>query len=122
MRVWLRGNSRLNMVYFATMSYELIKQAIETKTAISGVYRGRVRELCPHVLGYKGGRAQALFYQFGGESSSGLGPDGDPGNWRCMFISELSDVSLMDGERWHTASNHSSTQPCVDDIEVEVRY
>ena len=60
-------------------------------------------------------RQQALFYQFDGHSSSGLGPDGSPGNWRCMFLDELSDVSAEQGE-WHTAPNHTRPQTCVDDL------
>ena len=56
------------------MAYELIKQAIIEKKQVIATYRGLQREMSPHVLGHKGLRPQALFYQFGGESSSGLKP------------------------------------------------
>jgi hypothetical protein len=74
------------------------------------------------VIGKKNGRARALLYQFAGGSSKGLKPDGSPANWRCLFIDELSDVSIkkLQGE-WHTASNYSAaTQHCVDEIELKV--
>ena len=102
-------------------AYSLIRYAILNKNQIVADYRDHARFLCPHVLGKKGGREQALFYQFAGQSSTGLGPDGDPANWRCMFIEELSNVTVQDGD-WHTAPNHSRPQTCVDDIDAEVSF
>ena len=103
-------------------TYEVIKDAILTRKVITATYRGKTRILCPHTLGTKKGRQQALFYQFGGESTSGLGPDGDPENWRCMFIDELSNITAQDSKgAWHTAPNHSRPQTCVDVIDVEVQ-
>ena len=100
---------------------ELVKFAIQNKKIVRGTYRQRERVMCPHVLGTKYGRQQALFYQFDGYSSSGLHPDGSGVNWRCMFLDELGDISLEDGA-WHTAPNHSRPQTCVDDIDVEVQF
>lgn len=77
--------------------------------------------MCPHVLGTKNGRQQSLFYQFAGESSTGLEPDGSGKNWRCIFIDSLQDVATKTGE-WHTAPNHSRPQSCVDNIDVEVDF
>jgi hypothetical protein len=76
--------------------------------------------MCPHVLGVnKYGRPQALFYQFAGESSSGLAPMGSGENWRCLPIEGLTAVSVQHGD-WFTAPNHSRPQTCVDRIDVEV--
>ncbi len=102
-------------------TYDLIRQAIQRKQLVLAVYEGRRREMCPHVLGLKGSRAQALFYQFAGESRSGLGPSGSSDNWRCIDLSKLTDVSVMEGE-WHTAPNHSRPQTCVDTVDVEVIF
>lgn len=102
-------------------TYQIVRLAILNKQIIRATYRGRVRVMCPHVVGTKNGRSQALFYQFDGESSSGLDPDGSPANWRCLLLDALSDVSVEDGE-WHTAPNHSREQTCVDEIDVEVQY
>ena len=100
-------------------NYALIREAIISKKIVTGTYHGHDREMCPHVIGLKNGRRQALFYQFGGSSSSDLGPDGSPGNWRCIVVAELLDITVRDGE-WHTVPNHSRPQTCVDEIDVEV--
>lgn len=101
--------------------YAVVKRAIEHKLVLRGVYRGLMRELCPHVLGRKNGRLQALFYQSGGESSSGLAAPGSTENWRCIPLAGLTDVTTASGY-WATAPNHSRPQTCVDDIHVEVSY
>ena len=103
-------------------TYEIIARAIREKKAISAIYKGRRRVMCPHVIGTKNGRAQALFYQFAGESSTRrIGPPGDHSNWRCMAVDALSDVRISDSE-WHSAGNHSQDQTCVGDIDLEVDY
>jgi len=56
--------------------YEIIRDAIQHKKVIEATYRQRVRMMCPHVLGRKRGRIQALFYQFAGDSTTGLGYQG----------------------------------------------
>lgn len=102
-------------------AYSLVRQAIINKDQVIATYQGHNREMSPHVIGTKGGRQQALFYQFGGTSSSGLGPDGSGENWRCIPVDELQGVSTRKGA-WHTAPTHSQEQTCVDSIDVEVQY
>ena len=102
-------------------NYPLIRDAIVSKKIVTGTYQDHYREMCPHVLGLKNDRRQALFYQFGGTSSSGLDPDGSAKNWRCIPIDDLQDVVVTDGE-WHTAPNHTRPQTCVDEIDVEVDF
>ncbi len=104
-----------------TDTYNLIRQAIVNKQQIIARYDGYPREMCPHAIGRKNNREQALFYQFGGSSKSGLGAQGSSSNWRCIPVSGLKDVSLRDGQ-WHTASDHTQRQTCVDDIDIEVKY
>lgn len=99
--------------------YEVIKEAIQNKKQIIAEYNGHVREMCPHVIGVKLGRQQALFYQFGGTSSSGQIIPNSPNNWRCIPIQGLSNVISQDG-KWHTGTNHSKPQTCVDHIDEEV--
>jgi hypothetical protein len=101
--------------------YRMIHQAIIDKDIVVANYRGHVREMCPHVIGKKNGRPQAFLYQFAGESSKGLKRDGSSANWRCLSVDELSDVSIKKSTgEWHTASNYSSVQTCVDEIDVKV--
>lgn len=102
-------------------TYDQIRQAIINKQQVDAMYNGYYREMCPHVIGTKNGREQALFYQFGGDSSSGLDAPGAPGNWRCIPIAGLSSVTVSAGQR-HTAPNHSRPQTCVDGIDTEVVF
>jgi hypothetical protein len=77
--------------------------------------------MCPHVIGTKNGRQQALFYQFGGTSSSASIVPGSNANWRCIPIGGLLDVEIKVGE-WYTSSDHTKPQTCVDVIDVEVEF
>ena len=78
--------------------YEIVRDAILNKRILFATYHGYERVMCPNVLGTKHGRQQALFYQFAGYSNSGLSPDGSPGNWRCLFLDELSNVRSEDAK------------------------
>ena len=102
-------------------AYQIVRQAIIDKNSISATYDGYPRELTPHVIGTKRGVRHALFYQFGGQSSSGLGPVGSPSNWRCIDVDKLTDVRVIVGV-FHTAPNHTRPQTCVDVIDAVVRY
>ncbi len=105
-----------------SFTYQIVRQAIIEKHQVIADYDGYLREMCPHVIGRKKGREQALFYQFDGDSKSGLDPAPEsPKNWLCIPIDGLSGVSTQAGI-WHTAPNHSRPQTCVDEIDVEVSY
>jgi|HubBroStandDraft_5_1064220.scaffolds.fasta_scaffold543524_1 hypothetical protein len=102
--------------------YALIRRAIVDKNVVIASYHGHVREMCPHMIGKKNGHAHAFLYQFSGGSSGGLHPDGSPANWRCLRVNELSQVSISElAGKWHTASNYSEVQSCVDEIDVKVK-
>ena len=74
--------------------YQVIRDAIVNKRIIKGTYQGHAREMCPHVLGRnKRHQEQALFYQFAGSSSSGLGAVGSPNNWLTHSTSVPSNYS-----------------------------
>lgn len=100
--------------------YDIVRNAIATKQIIVANYQGHTREMCPHVIGRKNGREQALFYQFGGTSSSGPIVADSPNNWRCIPLQGLTNVTSQAGS-WHTAGNHSRSQVCVDEIDLEVK-
>lgn len=100
-------------------AYEIIKDAVLNKRQVAAIYNGYHREMCPHTLGWKNNKQHCLFYQFGGDSSSGAIIPGSDRNWRCIPVDKLENISVKDGE-WYTASNHSRRQNCVDQIDVEV--
>jgi hypothetical protein len=79
-------------------------------------YRGYAREVCPIILGHSRKQEKALTFQFGGGSSSGLPPGGE---WRCLFLSEVSDVSLRDGP-WLSGGSHLQRQACVEVVDLDV--
>jgi hypothetical protein len=99
-------------------TYATVRQAIVDRVQIVATYRGHRREMCPHVIGTKGGRPQALFFQFAGSSSSGLPPGGE---WRCIPIEGLSDVVSQTGA-WYSGGDHTQPQTCVDLVDVEVAH
>lgn len=100
--------------------YRLVRIAVTTRRAISAVYGGRPRLLCPHRLGRNNaGQLRVLCYQYGGESRSGLAPAGSPANWRCIAVEKLGRVELIDEDVWRTAPNHSRPQTCVPDADVD---
>jgi hypothetical protein len=106
----------------ATTIFDTIRDAIINKKIVTARYHGFNRVMCPHVIGWnKRGEEQALFYQFAGQSSSGLAPPGSGQNWRCIPLAGLSGVQISDGD-WQTAPNHSRPQSCVHLIDTEVSY
>ena len=100
-------------------TYELLKQAIFNMQQVIATYNGFRREMCPHALGFKNGIAHCLFYQFGGQSSSGPIIPGSVQNWRCIPVDGLSEVIIQNGP-WHTGTRHSRRQTCIDLVDVEV--
>jgi hypothetical protein len=98
-------------------TYALFEQAMRDHKQVICLYRGYRRELCPIILGHKkSGEEAALTFQFAGESSSKL-PRG--GQWRCLLLSEASNVELRSG-RWHAGSSHRQPQSCVDIVDLDV--
>ena len=97
-------------------AYELLREAVLRKSPVRCTYHGYERLVCPHTLGAKNGRQQVLTFQYGGGSTSGL-PEG--GEWRCMLVGDITNVEIIEGG-WHTDTNHSQPQTCVDQIDVEV--
>jgi len=97
-------------------TYELVRRAIEERLQVHAGYGGHRRRMCPHVIGTRGGQARALFFQFDGSSSRGLAPGGD---WRCLPLDGLTDVSVHAG-RWHTRA-HSEPQRCIETVDLEIQ-
>jgi hypothetical protein len=97
--------------------YALVKQALLERKIVSAVYDTYLREMCPHVLGWKAGKEHCLFFQFAGGSRKGLPPQGA---WRCLDLDELSEVAVYVG-RWRTGPGYrENPQSCVDQMDVQV--
>lgn len=95
---------------------------IASKINLSCYYNGFYRECSPHALGYKDGKLHILCNQFGGNTSKGpITNPKDPNNWKCFVINKMSNLEIVKGE-WHTGSNHSRPQNCIDNIICEIEY
>ena len=100
-------------------TFDLFRDAIRNRQQIVCTYQGIPREICPHAVGWKRGVEHAMTFQFGGLTSQGwLPPNGD---WRCMVLSQVRNATVRDGP-WHTGTNHSRRQQCVDQIAAEIDY
>ncbi len=99
---------------------DLLIQAIQEKKQVTGYYDGLYREMCPHVIGWKGSAHHVLSYQFAGDSSKGLPPGGE---WKCMDVDGISQLTLRDGS-WYTDARHTRPQTCValNSVEAEVAF
>jgi hypothetical protein len=100
----------------ASRTYDLFEQAMRARKQIVCTYGGFRRELCPIILGHSQGQEKALTYQFAGRSNSGLPPGGE---WRCLWLSKVSDVQLRDGP-WFAGSSHAAPQGCVEIVDLDV--
>jgi hypothetical protein len=97
-------------------TYELFVQAMTGRKQVVCKYEGYPRELCPIIVGHSKGQEKALTFQFGGQSRSGLPPAGE---WRCLWLSKVSDVRLRDGP-WRSGMRHTQPQGCVETVDFDV--
>ena len=101
-------------------NYQLIKQAIEQKNCLTFTYDGHERKMSPHAVGTKKSKKQALFFQYSGDSKSGLSYD-ENDNWRCLQVSKIEDLSVND-DPYQTPYNYSvKKQTCIDKVDVSLR-
>jgi len=97
--------------------YDLIRNAVLAKDSVSARYQGHLRIFSPVLLGTKAGEPHVLGYQFDGTSHEPLRPDGSPKNWRCLRVSELTEINLLPGI-WHWARKRKGVQSCIDHVDV----
>jgi hypothetical protein len=97
-------------------TYQLFEQAMRLRKPIACTYGAHARHLCPVILGHSQGEEKALTYQFGGDSRSGLPPNGE---WRCLWLAKASNVHLRDGP-WIAGGSHTQPQGCVENVDLDV--
>src|SRR6185295_18663023 len=82
---WQAPNQHETAMPSAT--YILFRNAILGEQQVVCIDDGRVRELCPHIIGTnKRGEEVVLAWQFAGESSGPLP------QWRCLKLSNVSNA------------------------------
>lgn len=82
-------------------------------------YHGHERVVCPHILGWKNGRAKVLAYQTAGTTSAGNLPDDARQRWRSLFVDEIDDPRPAEGP-WETAANASPSSNGIDETAIAV--
>ena len=94
--------------------YVLFRSAILGEQQVVCLYDGRIRELCPHIIGTnRRGEEVVLAWQFAGESSGPLP------KWRCLKLANVSNARAREG-RWREGGSHQTTQTCVSDIDLDI--
>ena len=88
-------------------AWDVLALALAERRPVRARYRGAERVLCPHVLGWKPGRAKTLCYQTGGTTGHGGLPSNPAQRWRSLFVDDLEDVKLLPSHRWGTAPGNA---------------
>lgn len=100
-----------------SVAYVLFLEAMRKRRQIVCTYRGHRRELCPILLGHRGGEEVSLTFQFGGESNSALPPGGQ---WRCLSLADVENIVLREGE-WHEGTTQlGNRQSCMTEVDYDV--
>jgi len=102
--------------------WALLEAALRGRRAVWLSYHGRRRLICPHALGFKGGRPLLLGYQTGGETSDGALPFDPRQRWRVFFVDEADEVTTDMTAPWGTAANYNPTRPfpAVDEVVLAI--
>jgi len=97
--------------------YRVICTAARLRQPIAATYEGAQRRLCPYVVGHNdAGECRVFCYQYGGDSRSEPYLGGKAGVWRCLSLTRISRVELLNDE-WRSEAH--SPQHCVKHVEVD---
>jgi hypothetical protein len=95
-------------------TYTLFRNAILAEQQVVCSYDGRVRKLCPHIIGTnKSGEEVVLAWQFAGQSSGKLP------QWRCLKLANVRGARALSGS-WHEGGSHRTEQTCVSNIDLDI--
>ena len=102
-------------------AWTILARAIHERRTVRARYHGHERLLCPHVLGWKNGRAKVFAYQTAGSTSSGALPQVSSDRWRSLFVDEIEDPTIVPDACWDTADNYTPHSNGIDEVEVLVK-
>jgi hypothetical protein len=103
--------------------WAVLQAALGARRPVEVSYHGRRRLVCPHALGWSGGRPMVLGYQTGGQTSTGVLPADPHKRWRCMYVDEIDDVAAADpASPWQTADNYNPAHPfqAIDQVAIAI--
>ncbi|MDA8060874.1 MAG: hypothetical protein M0T80_00335 [Actinomycetota bacterium] len=99
--------------------WAVLEEAITSRRALSVRYHDLQRLICPHVLGWKAGRAKVVVYQVE-PTVTRSGHSADPWQrWRSMFVEEIEHAVITDAP-WRSADNYTPICNNIDDVVIEV--
>lgn len=105
----------------AGLNYEIIRDAIRGKKSVSFQYEGFYREACPHCIGSLKQKSRVLFYQFGGETSSGKIMEHTEKNWRVMLVEKIENLQVISAA-WHTHDSYCGPGKHFDLVDAAVPW
>ena len=100
-------------------AWDILERAINDKRTIRVSYHDHERLLCPHLLGWRNGRAKVLSYQSAGTTSQGVIAGNPRQRWRSMFVDEI-EGAVLTNDIWQTGPNYTADCNSVDVVEVAV--
>jgi hypothetical protein len=101
-------------------AWTVLADSLTKRRAVRVRYHGHDRVLCPHLLGWKHGRAKVLAYQSDGTTSAGPLPARPQQRWRSLFVDEIEQITPAPDHPWQTADNYTADSNCVDQIALTV--
>jgi hypothetical protein len=101
-------------------AWSILARALTERRPVRARYHGQERLLCPHLLGWKNGRAKVLAYQAGGATSHGPLPAIAEQRWRSLFVDQIEAAVIVTDLPWESATNYSQRSNCVDRLELAV--
>jgi hypothetical protein len=78
-------------------TYELVREAIQTRKTVIGLYRGHWVTFCPHVLGWSQDEAYVVAYRLFPDATARKRAAGPPGYWDRIRLAELHWVRAYAG-------------------------
>lgn len=100
-------------------AWAVLEAALITRRPVRARYHGTERLLCPHALGWKGGRPKVLAYQAPGATTTDVAMTVTHQQWRSMFVDEIEDPILTD-DQWQTADNYTPRSTGIDTLVIAV--
>ena len=101
-------------------AWVVLERALTEKRPVRLRYHGHERVLCPHVLGFKNGRAKVLAYQSDGTTSQGALPDDTRQRWRSLFVDEIENPEITN-DAWESADNYTPNTNAIDHRELAIQ-
>jgi hypothetical protein len=101
-------------------AWVVLERGIVERAPVRLRYHGQERLVCPHAMGWKHGRAKVFALQVAANNDGSL-PRGPHRSWRSLFVDEVEDATIAEGD-WHSTPGYvcASRFNGIDVIEVAV--